>query len=253
MGNGKLKIENGMQNAKYCKVGVSSPTMSESNVTAKFSYADGDCCHNWLLIKFVFCVIFFTFLTNAAAAEDGLARSIVQHRDFFLRLNGYSDCLLNDIMDIERGKLLGIILLSPEGLEQRLVFEAATMRQVYASARILDKRLRVYLMDTSIRMNEVQKLAYAAKLRAAELSRVWPLKTGKPGNIIHKSVNAKATQPKQAADSAATAQRNENSKSRGHISNIRKTVEEDVASLSTKEILERFRAEMKRPVIDRVV
>jgi len=143
--------------------------------------------------KIFLCVIFSAFLMAvAASAQETLAQSIVKYRDFFEQLNGYSDYLLGDVEDIERGKLLGIILLSPEGFEQHLVFDVSNMKLIYANARILDKNSRAFLLDTSIGMSEVKKLAAAAKIRAEELKRGWTLHEGKPGNIVPKSKNISA-------------------------------------------------------------
>jgi len=142
---------------------------------------------------FILCVIFSAIsMAATASAQETLAQSVVRYRDFFEQLNGYSDYLLSDVEDIERGKLLGIILLSPEGFEQHLVFDVSNMKLIYANARILDKSSRTFLIDTSIGMNEVKKLAAAAKIRAEELRRGWTLNEGKPGNITPKSKNTSA-------------------------------------------------------------
>ena len=134
-----------------------------------------------LLLFVIFSVL---FLVTAASAQETLAQSVVKYRDFFERLNGYSDYLLSDVEEIERGKLLGVILLSPEGFEQHLVFDVSNMKLIYANARILDKDSRAFLIDTSISMSEVKKLAAAAKIREEKLKRGWALREGKPGNII---------------------------------------------------------------------
>lgn len=160
------------------------------------------------------CVIFILlfFAGTAAAVQDTLAQNIVRHRDFFVNLNGYEDCLLSDIEIIERGKL-GVILLSAGGFEQHFVFDVQTMAPIYANARILSKNDRKLLIDTGIKMSEVKKLAKAALLRAAELKKIWTLSEGKPGNIITRQ------NPNQKTD--------------------------DIAAMSTDEILKRFRAEIK--------
>jgi hypothetical protein len=163
-------------------------------------------------------------LITTAAAEETLTKSIVLHRDFFLHLDGYSDYLLYDVVNLEDGKQLGIVLLSPEGFEQQFVFDAMTMRPIFANARILDKESRDFLIDASINMSEVKRLAYAAKVRAAELKRGWKLQEGKPGNIVPKRKLAKV-EPKQANIPAAVTSASEDHKERGHISNIRKEIE----------------------------
>jgi len=128
--------------------------------------------------------IILIYVSVAAAAQETLARIIVRHRDFFLHLNGYDECMLADVEILDRGEVIGIILLDPEGFEQNLVYNMANMLQMYAKSRILDKDSRDFLMRESIRISEVKKLAYAAKIRAAELARVWKLYEGKPGNLM---------------------------------------------------------------------
>jgi len=123
------------------------------------------------------------FFATAAAAQETLAQSIVRHRDFFVRLYGYSDYLLSDVEALD-DKSLGVILMSPEGFEQHYVFDIETMIPKYVNARILNKADREFLIDTSIKMTEVKKLAEAAKIRAEELRRGWWIHEGKPGNIV---------------------------------------------------------------------
>jgi hypothetical protein len=136
-----------------------------------------------------FIMFYILFLAMPTIAQDTLMQSIVRHHDFFIQLNGYSDCLLSEVEVLDDGKSLGIILLSPEGFEQHFVYDIASMRPIYAKARILSKDDREFLIDTSIQMSEVNKLAKAAKIRAAELRRGWKLYEGKPGNIIPENQN----------------------------------------------------------------
>jgi hypothetical protein len=196
--------------------------------------------------KIIFLILFLA--TTAAAAQETLAQSIVRNREFFVKLNGYEDWMLSEIEVLERGKLLGIVVLSPEGFEQHFVFEVATMLPVYANARILGKDAREFLADTSIKMSEVKKLAEAATTRAAELQRGWALHEGKPGNIVPKNTSAEKTEPKLNplidTESAPASPVHENRK-KGHISNVSNEIKQEVASISTKEILERFRAEVR--------
>jgi hypothetical protein len=185
------------------------------------------------------------FFAVAAEAQETLAQSVVRHRDFFVQLNGYSDCLLIDVEVIDR-KSIGIILLSPEGFEQHFVFDATSMIPIYANARILSKNERDFLFDTSIKMSEVKRLAIAAKTRAAELRRGWTLHEGKPGNIIPDNLSVKETEPNPVTVTIKVESIRDNHKNRDHISNISKEIENDVAAISTKEILERFRAEVSK-------
>jgi len=135
------------------------------------------------------CVIFFILLlsTTSASQEILLVQNIIHHRYFFARLNGYSDYLLSDVEVIERGKTIGVILLTQEGFEKHLVFDIATMLPIYSNGRIQSKPERERLIGTSIHMSEVIKLAEVAKIRAAELLRGWILHEGKSGNIIPNS------------------------------------------------------------------
>ena len=147
---------------------------------------------NWANLHTVHCAfcfsdeekMFYMFFATATTAQETLIQSIVRHHEFFVQLRGYSGYLLNDVEVLERGKSLGVILLSPEGFEEHLVFDVASMRPIYSNARILNKNDRAFLIETSIQMSEVGKLARAAKARAAELRREWQLYKGKPGNII---------------------------------------------------------------------
>jgi hypothetical protein len=209
------------------------------------------------VIKLFICIIILALVISPVAAEETLIQSIVKYRDFFVQLDGYSDCLLCDIESLERGKSIGVILLSPEGFEQHMVFDVGSMKPVYANARILNKTERNFLVDTSIRMVEVKKLAESAKMRAAELQLGWEIREGKPGNIIAKNKGAKKNESKQ--DTKKTASKIKpaeltaattpvviaQTRKKGHISNISKEIENEVATMSTKEILERFRAEVK--------
>jgi len=192
---------------------------------------------------YLFAIFMILLFTAAAEAQETLTQSVVIHRDFFVQLNGYSDCLLIDIEVIDR-KSIGIILLSPEGFEQHFVFDKTSMIPIYANARILKKSERDFLMDTSIKMSEVKKLATAAKTRAAELRRGWTAYEGKPGNIVPKNTSASKTEPKPALEQATTAQVKRQIHERGHISNVSKEIEREVAAMSTKDIIERFRAEV---------
>ena len=227
--------------------------------------------------KYLFAFFPFMMLllcpSNTEAAQETLAHRIVRQRDFFLHLNGYPDNYICDIEVIEKGKSIGIILLSPEGFEQQLVFDIASMRILYANARILSKYERDFLTGASIRMSEAKRLAYAAKMRAAELSR-GSVRDGKAGNIIDKQASKKKVEIKPNSNQKIAAAQNypdsvtrrdssgknasrpepvddsvaamiETRVNKGHISNISKEIEDEVAAMSTKEILERFRAEVK--------
>lgn len=126
-------------------------------------------------ILFYISVIIVLFATDAAAtAQNTLAHSIVRCYDYFLHFNGYDEYILTDVEIIDRGEAIGVVLLSPEGFEQNLVYNVSNMLPIYASARILDVESRDFLMDKGIRMSEVKKLAYAAKMRATELRNGWP-------------------------------------------------------------------------------
>ena len=140
-----------------------------------------------LLIYIIFLLLFITTVT---AAQEPLIQSIVRHRDFFIQLNGYDDLLLTDAEVLDNGKSFGVILMSQEGLEQHLVFDVSSMNTIFAKARILNKADREFLFDTSIKMTEVKRLAYAAKMRAEELRRMWRVQEGKPGNIVPISINS---------------------------------------------------------------
>ena|GEM_PF-6436348 len=198
------------------------------------------------LFAFFSFMMFFLCSLNTAAAQETLAYRIVRQRDFFLHLNGYSDNYICDIEIIEREKSIGIILLSPEGYEQQLVFDIASMRTIYANARILRVNERDFLAGTGIHMSEAKRLAYVAKMRAAELRHGRTRHMEKPGNITPKNnsskVNTVVTKSKQVDEHAVITPAHE--KGKDHISNIKKEIEKEVAAMSTKEILERFRAEV---------
>jgi len=194
----------------------------------------------------LFFAILLVLFSSPATAFETLAQSIVKHRDFFAQLNGYSDCLLIDVEVIDR-KSIGIILLSPEGFEQHFVFETTSIIPIYANARILNKKEREFLMDTSIKMSEVKKLAMAAKTRAEELRRGWTVYEGKPGNTIPRNPFANKTEPNQTVEPVASAPAmNLTHHTRGHILNVSKEINEEVAAMSTEDILKRFRAEVKK-------
>ena len=199
------------------------------------------------LFAFFPCMLFLLCSFYTASAQETLAHKIVRQRDFLLHLNGYSDSYIYDIEVIEKEKSIGIILLSPEGFEQQLVFDIASMRTIYANARILRKNERDFLTGASIHMSEAKRLAYAAKMRSTELRLGRTLHVGKPGNITPKNnsskKNAVAAKTKQVDDRVVIAPAHE--KSKDHISNVKKEIENEVAAMSTKEILERFRSEVK--------
>lgn len=134
----------------------------------------------------VFIITSIVLLSTAVtvAAQETLVQSIVRHRDFFLFLHGYDECMLVDVEVLDRGEAIGVVLLSAEGFEQNLVFKMSNMLQIYTKSRVLDKESRELLSDTGIRMSDVKKLAYAAKIRAAERARGSMIHEGKPGNII---------------------------------------------------------------------
>ena|GEM_PF-5194756 len=171
--------------------------------------------------KLLFCVVLLVlFLATASTAQETLIQSIVRYHEFFVQLRGYSGSLLSDVEVIERGKSLGIILVSQEGFEEHLVFDVASMTPIYSNARILNKDDRVFLIETSIQMSEVSKLARAAKIRAAELRREWQLYEGKPGNIIPRNPPEKKIEPEPKPSAEPVAQIRENNDIRVNGNNI---------------------------------
>lgn len=212
--------------------------------------------------RLTFCIIFFVLLTHItamAAVQDTIIQSVVKQREFFVQLNGYSDYLLADVEVLDRGESIGVILLTTEGFEQHLVFDIKTILPIYAKARILSKPDREFLIDTSIKMTEVKRLATAAKLRAEELKRGWALYEGKPGNIVPNNKAHQVPTPTPSTVETRTDQKvvteetikevtptPEKSESMDYLSQLRKEVElkADISVMSTKDILERFKADV---------
>jgi hypothetical protein len=130
-------------------------------------------------IKTCLCIVFWVLLlVVTATAHEKLLRGIVRHHDFFLQLRGYSGYLLNDVEIVERDKTLGIVLLSPEGFEQHIIFEIVSMTPIFSNARILNKNDRESLIKASIDINEVYKLATATKNRIEEMNKAQKKKKG---------------------------------------------------------------------------
>jgi hypothetical protein len=186
--------------------------------------------------KYILLITFVLLISaSLASAQEFFVHSIVRHRDFFLQLRGYSDYSLCDVEVIEREKI-GVILLSPEGFEEHLVFDTASMSTVYANARILNKDARSFLIETSIRMSDVNKLAIAAKKREEELRQGWKLYEGNQGNFIPKNPSSKMTDTKPEAKPAV-------GQDEVNLTNRNNNME--VHEMDTKEILERLRVEVK--------
>jgi len=164
--------------------------------------------------RMFFCAVFLAMLFNTASAtQETLIQSIALHHEFFIKLRGYSDHLLSDVEIIERDKSLGVILISPEGFEEQLAFDVASMNVIYADYRILSKDAREFLKETSIHMSEVRKLARAVKNRIEEMRQGWKLYEGKPGNIIPESSSTDTVEPNQFSDPVISAEVQENQKS----------------------------------------
>ena len=109
------------------------------------------------------CVMFLPALPASGLEGEPprVAVEVVRNRDFFARpwiLWGYENCLLHDANRLDEGRI-GVTLLSPSGIEIRLVYDVKTLDAVYADARVPGKSEREKSGRESISIADAVKLA----------------------------------------------------------------------------------------------
>lgn len=102
----------------------------------------------------------------ASAMPEVVAR-VAQNRELFLKIWGYDDHMLHDVNRLDAGRV-GVVMLTAVGFELRLVFDAATGKEIYKDTILAEKSRREEMERQSISVRDAKKLARALEEREGQ-------------------------------------------------------------------------------------
>jgi hypothetical protein len=114
------------------------------------------------------CVVLFSASLAFGAPASALpevVESVVRHREFFARLQGYGHCFLHDAEKLPGGRV-GVVLLTPLNFELRIVFDMETGKEIYRSTTLPEKSRREAMRQMSVSVADAVELAKSAVSRA---------------------------------------------------------------------------------------
>lgn len=180
----------------------------------------------------------------AVLSQKTLVEKIVMNRDFFTRFSGYDGDLLCDVNDELGEGSIGLLLLEPVGFLKSLVFDWNTLKKIHESRSIPPKKVRVELANSAVLLSD-------AKLIAKNIAGLRE-QTGTGKSPRHKRATGatprREAMPQSLPDGLPTPENTRKTTDTGKILNrIRKDVKNNpnVAEMSSEEILERFRKEVR--------
>ena len=180
----------------------------------------------------------------AVLSQKTLVEKIVMNRDFFTRFSGYDGDLLCDVNDELGEGSIGLLLLEPVGFLKSLVFDWNTLKKIHESRSIPPKKVRVELANSAVLLSD-------AKLIAKNIAGLRE-QTGTGKSPRHKRATGatprREAMPQSLPDGLPAPENTRKTTDTGKILNrIRKDIENNpnVAEMSSEEILERFRKEVK--------
>jgi hypothetical protein len=213
-----------------------------------------------ILVSLAFLVNFISAASGTAGTEKSysslpetisqtpLVEKIVAHRDFFMRFNGYDgdENLLCDVEELGEGKI-GLLLLEPSGFLKSLVFDRSTLGEIHKEASIPSKKVRADLARNAVLISDARLIArHIAGLRTENTEKSPRRKT-----TSHETPRREAM-PQSLPDGFTpepAGERKIADTGAGKIlERLRRDVENnpDVATMTSDEILERFRSDVAR-------
>jgi hypothetical protein len=180
---------------------------------------------------------------SVASGTSGLpVEKIVEHRDFITRFDGYNGYLLCDVnSELGEGKI-GLLLLEPSGFLKSLVFDRSTLKKIHEETSIPPKKLRAELSRSAVLVSDARLIAKnIAGLRE---------NTGKnPRRQNSRSETPRReAMPQSLPDGFASESARKNTDTGEVLEHLRRDVENNpnVSAMTSDEILERFRKEVKQ-------
>jgi hypothetical protein len=173
-----------------------------------------------------------------------LIEKIVEHRDFFARLNGYDEYLLYDVnAELGEGKI-GLLLLEPVGLLKSLVFHQETLKKLHEDTSIPPKKLRMDLSNGSIAISDARLIAKnIAGLRTEKKEKK---KTNPRPKSARRAEPRREVMPQSLPEGFAPVRNRKASDTREVMERLRRDVENnaELATKTSEEILERLRSDV---------
>jgi hypothetical protein len=189
-------------------------------------------------------------LLPQALSQTPLVERIVEHRDFFIRFDGYDENFLCDLTDALGEGNIGLLLLEPAGFLKSVVFDRSTLKKIHEDVSIPQKKVRAELAGSSILVSDARLIAKniaglrdsaGKNTRRKSAPHDTPRREAMPqslpdGCLPTPTPTPTPTNSGRRADDRKIWER------------LRKDVENNpnVATMTTDEILERFRKEVKQ-------
>ena len=181
----------------------------------------------------------------AVLSQKTLVEKIVMDRDFFNRFGGYDGDFLCDVNGELGGETIGLLLLEPAGFLKSLVFDRGTLKKVHEEISIPPKKTRSELAGNAVLVSDARLIA----------RNIAGLNTGKNPRRkrSHGETPRREAMPQSLPDGflpmlTPAPENTRKTTDTGKILNrIRKDVKNNpnVAEMSSEEILERFRKEVR--------
>ncbi|MDL2264379.1 hypothetical protein LJC31_06975 [Synergistaceae bacterium OttesenSCG-928-I11] len=104
---------------------------------------------------------------HQADALPRIAEEVIKNREFFAEFTGYEDCYLYDVSRLDAASAdderMGLVLISSQGFEIRLVVRAGNGEAVYKDVIVPEKERREAMRRASLSVVDATRLAKTAK------------------------------------------------------------------------------------------
>jgi hypothetical protein len=177
--------------------------------------------------------------------QKPLVEKIVEHRDFFTRLNGYDEDLLCDINDELGEEKIGLLLLDPAEILKSLVFDQNTVKKIHEEASIPPKKQRADLAGSAVLISDARLIARnIAGLRTENKKKIPRRKTPPHG---HETPRREAM-PQSLPEGFAPARTRKATDRKEILDQWRRDVENntELSAKTSEEILENLRSVVQR-------
>jgi hypothetical protein len=175
-------------------------------------------------------------------ASPTLVEKILEYRAFFVRLNGYDKDLVCDISDLGENRV-GLLLLEPSGFLKSLVFDRNTLERIHEDVNIPPKKVRASLARNAISVSD-------ARLIAKNIAGLREEKFGKGKSARRRGASEtprREAMPQSLPDGFAPTRR-KSAEVQAILDQMRQDVANNpnLASMTSRDILERFRSDVAR-------